>query len=151
MCVCWYMSFGRMHILSGIGLRVSLIECTVIVRWPHFKLEIIQTVGQDAYRLDPGLGQIAEINCADPSTCCRPIQNRLLAIILKMVRNENFVLKIQMFKCCVLSTQKNSYSIPTRHSDYKVTGQWRCSHCWQLQAAQWLSCQLQCSHRAVGS
>ena len=27
---------------------------------------------------------------------------------------------------------------PTRHSDYTVTGQWRCSHCWQLLAARWL-------------
>ena len=24
---------------------------------------------------------------------------------------------------------------PTRHSDYIVTGQWRCNHCWQLPAS----------------
>ena len=43
------------------------------------------------------------------------------------------------------------YQSRIRHSDYIVTGQWRCSHCWQLPAARWLSCQWQCSHRTAGS
>ena len=41
----------------------------------------------------------------------------------------------------LLCTQQNSYSIdqsPNRHSDYTVTGQWWCSHSWQLPAARWL-------------
>ena len=31
-----------------------------------------------------------------------------------------------------------------------MTGQWLCSDYWQQPAEQWLSCQLQCSHRSAG-
>ena len=43
----------------------------------------------------------------------------------------------------LIYTQQNSYTIS--HLRGTVTGQWQCSHCWQLPAAQWQSpcwCQL---------
>ena len=33
---------------------------------------------------------------------------------------------------------QNFHQSPAWHSDYMMTGQWRCSRCWQLLAARWL-------------
>ena len=44
---------------------------------------------------------------------------------------------------------------PNRYNDYTVTGQWLCSHCWQLPAARWIHSWIHdwstVYHRAAGS
>ena len=58
-----------------------------------------------------------------------------------------------LFDMRVHLTQQNSIPSVTyyRHSDYMVTGQWHCSHHWQLLAAWWLHSHWQFSHHAAGS
>ena len=65
--------------------------------------------------------------------------------------NKNYIMTV-VFRYNVVEDEYTEkllfHQSPTKHSDYTVTGQWRCSHCWQLLAAWWLHKHLKKSNAA---
>ena len=59
--------------------------------------------------------------------------------------------KDEMLKCEKYKAKLLFHQSPTRNSHYSVTGQWLCSHHWQLPVEQWLHRQWQPGHRSAGS